>query len=230
METARNTLFLSKRTGSSLYPSKCWEEADFYPSSLLPMRETFPHQLRLRPTSGQGSICACCSHTSPQKNLSLWNNFPKQQNREHRAVHPPGILLPKLIPATAAGRQKQKWSAGMRCVEKNTTEIRRRTPTAGLTACARCRVYLGEKKITQQISFSISWQYKDHQNMPEIWKTNKQKHNKRISARLSNPSGITITYWLRLGEDPATTIVLGSNRPKSWIIRDPGLKAVRQQF
>lgn len=39
-----------------------------------------------------------------------------------------------------------KRSAGARCVKDNTTEIRHRTLTAELTACARCTAYLRKEK------------------------------------------------------------------------------------
>lgn len=82
METALEYPVLKQEDRQQTYPSKCWEEADCYPSSLLPVRETFPHQLRLRPGLWTGKYSCFYSHTAPQENLSLWNNFPKCQNTE----------------------------------------------------------------------------------------------------------------------------------------------------
>lgn len=172
-----NTLFLSKRDRQQSYPSKCWEEADFYPSSPLPSREPFQIGYVFAEAFGQGSICACCSHTSPQRNPSLWNNFPKCQNTKHWAVHPPGLLLPKSFPTTAAGRWKQSdrlgrdvWTTTL----KSGTEPRQQSWQPALDA----QFTWETEKTTKEINFSFPSNIKTTKT---CWRLKEKKKKQNFS-------------------------------------------------
>lgn len=147
---------------------------------------------------------------------------------EHRTLSSSSSRCPavRIVSHHSSRPLETRWSAGMRCVE-NITQIRRRTPTAELIACARCTVYLREEKNknTRNHLF-FSWQYKDN----EIWRRFGKENQKTncILARLSSPSRAITMYWFRLGEDNHKHHAgKGQNKEMN---REPRRKAVSCEF